>query len=144
MHRQEGGHSRSSAAVKVEHGRDATLSHSLLSGLYALPCGHSTHPSLFSLFLVHGRDPEAPPELLPVAEEVRDIAAVDRSFPSNCYSPHRLPRVSAVDPRLCRAFPGPLGESPIITVPPARRRRQFLVAAVAFDRGPLDPDPTAA
>ena len=93
---------------------------------------------------MHGRDPDAPPKLLPDADEVRDLTADEPAFPSKHSSHHRLPRASAVDLRRLRDLPSPLGESPIITVPPARRRRQFLVAAVAFERGPLDLDPTAA
>ena len=93
---------------------------------------------------MHGRDPDAPPKLLPDADEVRDLTADEPAFPSKHSSHHRLPRAAAVDSRHRRFLPSPRGEVPTVTVPPARRRRQFLVAAVAFDLGPLDPDPTAA
>ena len=131
------------AAVEVKHGRDATQPYCHLSVLSLVLHLHRTHPSSFSLILVHSRVARRSPESAAEAVEVRELAADEPAFPSKRSSHHELPRASAVDPPLRRAFPSPLGEVPTVTVPPARRRRQFLVAAVAFDRGPLDPDPTA-
>ena len=62
---------------------------------------------------MHGRDPDAPPKLLPDADEVRDLTADEPAFPSKHSSHHRLPRASAVDLRHRRIFPSPLGEQSI-------------------------------
>ena len=47
VHRKEGVHAAATAAVEVDHGRDATPPNSLPSGPYSIPPGHRTHPPLF-------------------------------------------------------------------------------------------------
>ena len=55
--------------------------------------------------------------------------------PSTCNSPQHLPLASAADPHHLHPLPSPLGEHPSTTVPPARRRRQILVATDALNVG---------
>ena len=130
-HRQEGVHAAATVAVEVGHGRDATPSHSLISGPYSLPYGHRPHPSPFSLFLVHRRVPGASPELLPCPWKCSHLAVAATRRPSKYNSRHDLPRASAVDSRHRRRLPCPLGEVSVhrtvagATAPPDLGRRRW-------------------
>ena len=143
-HRQEGVHAAATVAVEVGHGRDATPSHSLISGPYSLPYEHRTHPSPFPLCFVHRRARRSSPEFVAVAVEVRHLAVAATRRPSKCNSARSFPQAAAVDLHHLRDLPSPLGEPTIhlavagATAPPRNGRRRW------FRCGPLDLHPTVA